>query len=372
MNKKHFILLIAAVFFIKSPIISRVINLDSLSSIDFNLGLHSYYSNDQRIQWSGMEATFGTEAFLNTTITRKISKAKIQVISEIRLNQPFDDNMLVDDFRSKYSQNFKINRFDLTRLYIGYKSKTVEIFLGKKETNFGRDNLIHLFNSEFDLPFIRTESILLRETGVFFTLRKGVLNFSFALVNGGPEMDTNSSKSGIVRAGIDLRNFSAGVSAKFQDGIGSENQKEYKNHIGVDFLLKTGNIKVAGEFIYDQYGFRKDYNPDSIFWRRSLYSRDIFFKSETPITGIGGYIDIQYRTGKIILNGNYGEFYPKQIGVPSHDEPVRRAIVKILYDLPGGFGLFAGSLIENDRPVDPVFSGRSGYAFYAGASFNLK
>jgi len=340
MKKKYLILILLLIFNLE--IIPKVFQFDSKTEINFDMGFTSYYLNDQRIQWSGMEATFGVEASLKTDIVRRLGKGNLNVFSEIRFNQPFDDNKLVDKLRSKYIQNFEIKSFDLSRLFIGYNSGAMGFYLGKKKTNFGRDNLIHLFNSDFDLPFIRTESILLRETGFFIFMGKGVLDLSLSIVNGGPEMDTNSSKAGIVRVGIKTNAFAAGVSAKFQDGVGSEDQKEFKNHIGFDMLFKSGKFQLSGEFIYDQYGFRKEYDSDNIFWKRSLYDRDIFYKSETPITGLGGYIDVQYNTRSFILNINYGEFYPEKIGVPSHDEPVRRGIVKTIYKFKNGVKFFLG------------------------------
>jgi len=370
MKKKYLILILLFVFNLK--IMPKTFKFNSATEMNFDLGFASFYLNDQRIQWSGMEATFGVEAYIKTDIVRKLGKGNLNIFSEIRFNQPFDDNKLVDKLRSKYIQNFEMKSFDLSRLFIGYNSGGMGFYLGKKETNFGKDNLIHLFNSEFDLPFIRTESILLRETGFFIFMQKGVLDLSLSIVNGGPEMDTNSSKSGIVRFGIKTKALSFGVSAKFQDGIGSEDQKEFKNHVGFDMLFKFGRFQLSGEFIYDEYGFRKEYDPDNIFWKRSLYDRDIFYKSETPITGLGGYVDIQYNTKSFTLNINYGEFYPEKIGIPSHDEPIRRGIVKTIFNSGSDIRFFIGGLFENERPVDPAFEGRSGYAFFLGAVFNLK
>jgi len=338
---------------------------------DLEIDMRSYFSNDQRIQWSGVEATFAAEAVLHGKVSRKIKASEIFAGGEFRINQSFDNNILVDEYREQYIQNFNTDRFQISQIFVGFKTGKFEISLGKKNSVFGKDNLLHLTNAGIFQPFIRTESILWWETGVFIGYKSGIFCLDLSIVNGGPDKDTNSSKAAVARAGIELKNISFGASVKLQDGIGSEWQKQYKNHLGIDFSLRSGNFLISAEGIYDEYGFRKEFDSNEIFWERSLYYRDQFYKLETPITGIGGYVDIQYKTSKILINLNYGEFHPEEIGDPYHDPPVKRIITKLMYNFTREFSFFAGVLIENDRLREPVFSGAEGYAYIAGLKFSV-
>jgi len=339
---------------------------------DFEVDARGLFVNDQRIQWSGMEATFGVEGALRARISKKSGNTQFFAFSELEFDQKFDDNMLVDEYRENYIQHFEIDRFRVTRLFVGVKFKHVEIILGKKTTPFGSDELTHFSNSRFMNPFIRTDAVLWRETGLFLGYRNGVVRLDLAVVNGGPEKDTNSSKAAIARAGIELPDLSFGISVKMQDGIGSEWQKQYKNHIGVDLTARAGQFTIYAEGIYDEYGFRKEFDSDDIFWERSLYYRDRFYQFETPITGMGGYLGIRYSRPRLLLDINYGEFHPEEIGDPYHDTPIKRGILKFTYNFTREFSLFAGALLENNRPREPVFSGASGYAYTAGFRFSVQ
>ncbi len=372
MNKKWILLAFILVFFI-FPVSQNSASLpkNNDSDLNFNINIRSYFSNDQRIQWSGAEATFGTEAVLESRFSKTLNSGKIFASAEFRFNQEFDDNILKDEFREKYIQNFETDQFQIAQLFLGYHSKTLSISLGKKNSPFGNDRLLHLTNGDIFQPFIRTESILWRETGLFVEFQSGIFNLDIAVVNGGPEKDTNSSKAGILRAGLKINSFSFGLSAKMQDGIGSEWQKQYKNHFGFDLSLQSGNFRISAEGIYDEYGLKKDFNSDEIFWKRSLYYRDQFFKEETPITGIGGYIDLRYSKNKFTLNINYGEFHPEKIGSVYHDTPVKRLIFKILIDFSNEFGMFGSVLLENDLPREPVFNGASGSAYIVGFQYKI-
>ncbi len=371
MSLKKITLTIILVFIFSHILSSTGQSNEDKLRYDFSIDAVSYFSNDQRIQWSGAEATFGAEAKFRGNLTKAIGNSEVFAAGEFRLNQSFDNNILIDEYREKYIQNFKPDNFQIAQIFIGFRSKNFEVSLGKKNSDFGNDNLIHLTNGEIFQPFIRTESILWWETGLSLKYRTGIIRLALSIVNGGPEKDTNSSKAAIARAGIELNNFSVGISAKMQDGIGSEWQKQYKNHIGADLSFKSGKFTISAEGIYDEYGFRKEFDSDDIFWERSLYYRDQFYKPETPITGIGGYIDILYKNKKIIFNINYGEFHPEEISDPYHDTPVKRGIVKFIYKFSKEFNFFVGALIENERIRESVFSGAKGYAYIAGLHFTL-
>jgi len=331
----------------------------------------TFYLNDQRLQWSGMEATFGVESDFGFTIEKKLKNSSISVGSQIFLNQAFGENKLTDEARVRYLQNFEIETFSLARLYLELTFSKIKLSMGKRNTVFGKSQSLILSNRYIFQPFIRNEAILRFETGLFSQFSFGIFNFRLALVNGESEMDTNSSKAGIGRIGFKGRNWSLGISGKIQDGIGSEQQKYFNNHIGFDLMIKLGQLILSGEFIYDEYGFRKPFLPDEVFWKRSLYYRHIFYELKTPITGLGGYIDLLYETGKLKINLNYGEYYPKKIGNLYHDDPVKRGIAKIMLQLEANFTAFAGILWENERTTEHLFKGASDFAMTMGFVYNL-
>lgn len=348
------------------------VKIDDSTAINIGSIFRSYYVNDQRIQWSGVEATFGVEAAVKADINRKIKGGNIRAASEIFLNQPFDQNILTDESRAAYIPNFKVTPCQIAQLYIGVTKRNFSFALGRKETNFGKTYSLPLLNSYFAQPFIRTEAILRFETGAFLAYNPGILDFTLALVNGGPEKDTNSSKAGIIRLGLKGKNWAVGVSAKGQDGIGSENQKQFNNHAGLDLMFKAGHFRFSAEIIYDEYGFRKEYQEEDIFWKRSLYYRDVFYKHETPVTGIGGYVNLQYDGGRWFVEANYGEFHPEEIGHPFHDDPTRRTVIKLRARLAADFSLFSMALFENNRQKEALFSGASGYAFLLGLQYEIE
>jgi len=296
---------------------------------------------------------------------------KLEVYSQIFLNQPFNKNILADDTRQKYLQNFKIDNLELKQLYIQLITGKFTFGLGKHPSIFGKDYTVGFSNAFFDYPFLRNEVILNYETGLFINYTSGVFTIDVAVVNGSENMDTNSSKGGMARIGFQGKNWGFGVSAKAQDGIGSEWQKQYKNHAGFDFMFKLGKIRFAAEALYDEYGFHREYEIDDVFWGRSYYYRDIFYKHKTPITGRGGYLDIQYETSKLFIELNYGEYYPKKIGHPYHDDPIKRALAKIRLKLANGFHAFALGLFENEREKEPLFAGASDYGFLVGFQYSL-
>ncbi len=193
-----------------------------------------------------------------------------------------------------------------------------------------------------------------------------------ALSNGEEDGDTNSSKAGIIRVGFGSKNFDLGFSLKAQDGIGSENQKEYKNHAGFDCCFRKNRLSISGEIIYDQYGFHRYIEEEKIYWPVSFYYRDIFYKTKTPIEGIGGYINLKYSGEKFIINLNYGEYHPQKIGNQYHDEVNKRFILKFLKRIKS-FKVFLSVLFENEREHKEEWrSGEKGLAFLLGISYTWK
>lgn len=349
----------------------KSIKVNDSTEIGIDALFRAYMLNDQRLQWSGLETTFGVESVLTATIRKKLSWGALEVKSQFFLNQEFDKNRLTDETREKYLQNYEINPFEIKQLFIQLTRGSLTIGLGKHPTIFGRNYNVGFSNAYFDEPFIRNEAILHYETGVFLRYNPGIFIIDLAVVNGSEGMDTNSSKGGMARIGLQGKSWAFGVSAKMQDGIGSEWQKRYNNHAGVDLMFKAGPFRFSSEFIYDEYGFHREYSIDDVFWGRSYYYRDIFYKHKTPIKGYGGYADLQYETKGFLLDLNYGEYHPEEIGHIYHDDPIKRAIVKIRIRLADGLHAFGVGLFENKREKEPLFDGASDYGFLLGCQYRL-
>jgi hypothetical protein len=340
--------------------------------LKINSQFRAFYLNDQRLQWSGMEATFGTEGDIMFQVKKAFTSNSLSVVSHLFLNQRFGENQLRDEVRDRYLQNFAFDTLTLARLYLEFNLNKVKISLGKRYTVFGKNNSLVLSNRYIFQPFIRNEAVLRFETGLFARFTAGMFDLNLAVVNGETDMDTNSSKAGILRIGLEGRNWGIGISGKIQDGIGSEQQKYFNNHLGFDFRIQLGRLLLSGEAIYDEYGFRKPFLEDDVFWQRSLYYRQIFYKLRTPITGYGGYLDLIYQIGNFTLNLNYGEYYPKEIGHPYHDDPIKRAIAKGVWQLKDSFEAFMGLLWESERTTEPLFKGASDFALIFGVVYQFR
>jgi hypothetical protein len=311
-----------------------------------------HYVNDQRIEFTGQEATCGVEGVLAAVLRRECSDWKVGVEAELYLNQAFDRNMLVDTpERRSYAGNFDIDTFQISQLLLSARNGDWVLGIGKMVTPFGRTYFPVYLNDHRDAPFIRTESIRWRETGVLVQYDPSILVFTAALTNGCDDMDTNSSKALVSRIGIDGESFALGASVKWQDGIGSEIQKEYNNHLGLDGMYRFGPWILSGEVIYDQYGFhRPGFSCNDITWYHSLYYRDQNVAMKKPITGVGYYANLGFQAERWSGMLNYGEFYPEEIGDPLHDVTTRRGIAKLVYHFNPMCDVFSVVMLENDLP----------------------
>lgn len=312
--------------------------------------VRAFYLNDQRLHWSGQEATFGAEAILAPLARRQYGAWHTQVGGEFFLNQPFDRNILADTpLRRSYSANFDLDVFEISELFLAIQRGDWTMALGKITTPFGRTYFPLYTNSRADAPFIRTEAILYRETGLLIRYQPGILVVDAAIVNGSEDRDTNSAKALISRVGLKSANWAVGASIKSQDGIGSEQQKYFNAHVGADAMIRHGPFTLSAEVIYDEYGFRRpELDPNDITWGRSIYYRDTHDRPFEPITGLGYYIDLSYYGDTWLWSLNYGQFHPEQIGHPQHDIVKRRGIVKIAYQMTPSFQWYSVTMIEND------------------------
>ena len=330
-----------------------------------------YYMNDQRIEWSGQEATFGVEAVLDGTITRSWAQWETGLTGQL-LNQPYDRNRLVAPAeRNSYLGNFEIDIVEISQLYVSLRRDDLLVNLGKFMTPFGRYHFPMYTNSLMDAPFIRSESINWFETGLLLQYDPEPLVFTAGIVNGCEDMDTNSSKAIMARIGCEFDDFAAGASVKYQDGIGSEEQKTTNNHIGIDCMYRWGSWVLSGEAIYDEYGYRREFDPLDITWGRSIYYRDRYVPGRVPITGWGYYANLTYQGEDWTWVLNYGDYYPQQIGHRLHDTANHRGMIKAIRGFGDHLQAYSVVILENDVPDAQAGRLRKGWAVWCGFQYDL-
>ena len=331
------------------------------------------YFNDQRIEFTGQEATFAVEAQIVAAARVEREHWNYSLFSETYLTQPFDDNILVDSaVRNSFAGNFDQHPLEISQLYIGANRDVWTFEFGRFVTPFGRYYAPVLTNARNDVPFVRSESILFRETGIRVACRPGIYNFELAGTNGSDGKDTNSSKAGMGRFGIETQGFACGASFKWQDGIGSETQKEYNNHAGIDFMCRNGCWIFAGELIYDQYGMRRPGIPlDQITWGRSIYNRQLNNGLLNPISGVGWYSQLIYQEEFWTCLLGYGEFHPELIGDPIHDVVTHRILAKAIHNLTPNLSVFLHGTFENSFTNAQAGKPRVGVYLIGGAQFDF-
>jgi hypothetical protein len=332
-----------------------------------------HYLNDQRWEFTGQEATFGVEGILVGGFVHHHAGWTLGLGGEFYVNQPFDANILVDaPVREAYKPNFILEPFEISQLALSASRGDITWTLGKITTPFGRTYFPLVSNARWDAPFIRSEAILWRETGWMMDWTPDNWELTVALTNGSEDQDTNSSKALISRIGWSGGGWTLGGSIKEQDGIGSEGQKYYNSHVGLDVACRIGRWTICSEMIYDKYGFRRDsFSPDEIDWGRSLYHRDLHYQDLKPITGWGYYVGGLYEGEKWMNWLSYGQYLPQELGDPIHDHETHRFLGKFIRHLTPSFDAFAVVLLENSIEVGQDGYPRHGVAVNAGfqASF---
>jgi hypothetical protein len=266
--------------------------------------------------------------------------------------------------RESFSHDFDLEPIELSQLTLGWAVGDWTFSWGRFLTPFGQYHLPYFSNRRDDSPFIRSEAILFRETGLLAEYSPDPWRMAVALTNGSDGRDTNSSKAVVARCGVELEGLVAGGSVKWQDGIGSEGQKEYRNHAGIDVLWRSGPWGVAGEVIYDQHGLRRPgLELDEITWGRSLYNRQLNHGWNQPIEGTGYYASLIYADGDRLWTLGYGEYFPEQIGDPIHDAPTRRILAQVHWSWSSHVSSFATTYWENEVPA--AQAGRARHGFFA-------
>ncbi len=333
-----------------------------------------YYLNDQRLEFTGAEATFAVEGVVDGGVHQRVGNWDCMVEGQFFLNQPFERNILVDiPLRQSFAHNFDINTFEISQLYLAARNENLFFQAGRFVTPFGRFYFPMYLNNFQDSPFIRSEVVAFRETGFLAQWTPGPLVFTAALTNGGFQQDMNSSKALIARVGVDQGWYAFGASIKQQDGTGSEMQKLYNNHVGVDAMVRFGNWTLSGEALYDEFGFRRPgFNLDDITWGRSLYFREVNRGLFVPSTGVGYYVNLGYQGPRWMLMLNYGDYFPRQqLGIPARDTPIHRGIVKLSYHFTPNLETYGIALIENDVSLGVGNLVRKGSEVIAGWQWSI-
>ncbi len=340
----------------------------------------AYYLNNQRVEFTGMEATFAVQGEIDAGVRQTWRGWDLMVESQIFLNQPYDTNKLEDSqFLRSFAADFNVEPLVISQLYFAAKKDYWYLTAGKFVTPFGRFYFPLFLNDFSDSPYIRSEAIQFRETGLMAQYCPPGYSFTAAITNGGQGQDTNSSKAFIGRVGAEGSWYAYGVSVKGQDGIGSQgtggpgNQKESNSHIGGDAMITRGNWTLSSETIYDFYGFNAPgFNPNDIFWGRSIYFRDLSRGEDKPLTGVGYYVNLGYQGPRWMLMLNYGDYYALQkLGIPAHDVPVHRGLMKASYHFTRRLEAYGVVLVENSVPLPVDNLVRKGFEVIAGWQFTL-
>ncbi|HEV7279298.1 MAG TPA: hypothetical protein VGN57_03715 [Pirellulaceae bacterium] len=343
------------------------------SALEVSFLARGYFVNDQRIEFTGQEDTFGVEGVFDMGWSKDLAGGVATAHTQLFLNQPFDDNVLVDTpFRESYAHNFEVEPLEISQLYLRYETGDWNFVLGKFMTPFGRVWFPIYTNDFRDSPFIRSEAILWRETGVMVERRLGEVSLTAAITNGSLERDTNSSKALVSRVGWNRdERWNVGASIKMQDGIGSEGQKEFNEHVGFDAMTRLGSRWIlSGELIFDRYGIRRPGFPlDDIFWGRSYYNRQLNAGYHEALSGVGYYADLGYLGDLWSLHFNYGEFRPDPVGDRLHDTNNHRGMAKTIRHVAPGLDVYSIVLVEN-RLFDPDMANyRKGFSIWAGVQW---
>ncbi len=348
--------------------------------LEGNIVVRGFYRNDQRVVWSGMEETFGAEADLTPRLRYRYGDFEFVVDSELWINQPYEQNPLENTAeRRSYLADFQVDPFAVGQLALVTNYCNWSFRIGKIITPFGRayypiyTNPYLSPNNPMDQPFIRTEVIQNRETGILAHYKSSLFVGDIALANGGDNLDTNSSKALVARIGLETEDWALGASAKKQDGDGSEAIKEFGTYYGVDMMIRQKPFTLSAECVYDDYGFgRPGFDPNNIYWVKSIYYRDVSFGQQgVPCTGVGYYVDLDYNDGRWGATLDYGEFYPLSSGTAPNQRIERRGLVKLAYRWAEPLQSYTVVILENDGYPAQDGQSRSGVAFLQGFQFTF-
>ncbi len=340
-----------------------------LDHLEGNVVARGYYQNDQRIEWSGMEETFGGEADITARLRQRCGDFEFLVDSEFYVNEPYERNqLLTDQERKSYAANFQIDQFEVSQLALVANYGDWSFKIGKFVTPFGRTYFPLYSNAEWDAPYIRTEVIGWRETGILAHYKSSYFVGDIALTNGGEDLGTNSSKFLVARVGLEADSWAVGCSVKQGNGSGSENEKEFDNHYGMDAMCRNGPFQLSCEGVYDEYGFcRPTFDPMNITWVKSIYYRDVSSGQQgVPCTGVGYYVNFGYLEGPWNTTLNYGDYYPLSTGTAPNQRVQHRGLAKAAFRLAKPLEIFSVLIVENGGYIAQEKEARKGIAVLEG------
>jgi hypothetical protein len=345
-----------------------------LDHLEVNVVARGYYSNDQRLEWSGMETTFGAEGVIAPKLRQRCGDLEFVLDSEFYINEPYDKNQLFNDpERQSYAANFQVNQFEISQLALVTKYEDWTFKAGKFATPFGRYYFPLYTNAMWDAPFIRSEAIDWRETGILAHYKSGWFVGDIALINGGENLATNSERSAMARVGLESDDWAVGCSGKQGGGIGSEAAKELQNYFGVDMMFRSGPFQFSSECIYDEYGFgRPGFNPLGITWVKSIYYRDVSSGHQgTPCTGVGYYVNLGYDQQPWNTTLNYGDFYPLYTGTATNQRVQHRGLAKVAYQVAKPLQIYSVLIVENGGYIAQENEKRIPVAVLGGCQFTF-
>jgi hypothetical protein len=112
------------IFILASPGFSCFeIPLTPSSFLQIEILVRSYYLNEQWIEWSGLEATFGAEVKIETYLKTTTDGDEVKAEGVFFLNQPDEKNIYLGEKGklAKYHVNFKTEIFEIAELNCNLK-----------------------------------------------------------------------------------------------------------------------------------------------------------------------------------------------------------------------------------------------------------
>ncbi len=345
-----------------------------LDHLEVNVIARGYYSNDQRLEWSGMETTFGAEGVIAPRLRQRCGDFEFVLDSEFYINEPYDKDQLFNDpERQSYAANFQVDQFEISQLALVTNYGDWTFKAGKFVSPFGRYYFPLYTNAMWDAPFIRSEVIDWRETGILAHYKSGYFVGDIALTNGGENLATNSERSALARVGLESDDWAFGCSGKQGGGVGSEAAKEFQNYFGVDMMFRAGPFQLSSECIYDEYGFgRPGFNPLDITWVKSIYYRDVSSGHQgTPCSGVGYYVNLGYDQQPWNTTLNYGDFYPLYTGTATNQRVQHRGLAKVAFQVAKPLQIYSVLIVENGGYIAQENEKRIPVAVLEGCQFKF-
>jgi hypothetical protein len=139
-------------------------------------------------------------------------------------------------------------------------------------------------------------------------------------------------------------------------------------------MIRSGNWTLSSEIIYDEYGMYHDFDPNDIFWKKSIYYRQINKREHAPIHGVGGYVDLSYNGSSYIVGVNYGEYHPEQLrkpNYPQHDYVNRRFIIKFGWNFTNNLQWYNAYIRETDGFIAQEGRIREGNTLVSGVKMEF-